>query len=175
MAMAASLGTAFLKTRPELETPDIQFHLQPFSADKPGEGTHSFSAFTASVLQLRPESTGHLQLTSSSPDEYVAIHPNYLATKTDCDTMVAGVRVARAVCAADPVRSMITEEYAPGPAVDDGDDGRHSRMGAQYGNDDLSPDRHLQDGNGTRWRWLIRGFAFTASKDFALPMPRSCR
>ena len=122
MAMAASLGTAFLKTRPELETPDIQFHLQPFSADKPGEGTHSFSAFTASVLQLRPESTGHLQLTSSSPDDYVAIHPNYLATKTDCDTMVAGVRIARAVCAADPVRSMITEEYAPGPAVDDGDD-----------------------------------------------------
>ena len=33
MAMAASLGTGFLKTRPELETPDIQFHIQPFSAD----------------------------------------------------------------------------------------------------------------------------------------------
>ena len=97
MAMAASLGTAFLKTRPELETPDIQFHLQPFSADKPGEGTHPFSAFTASVLQLRPESTGHIELKSSSPDDYVAIHPNYLATKTDCDTIVAGVRIARAV------------------------------------------------------------------------------
>ena len=122
MAMAASLGTAFLKTRPELETPDIQFHLQPFSADKPGEGTHPFSAFTASVLQLRPESAGHLELTSSSPDDYVAIHPNYLATKTDCDTIVAGVRIARAVCAAEPVKSMITEEYAPGPAVDDADD-----------------------------------------------------
>jgi len=122
MAMAASLGTAFLKTRPELETPDIQFHLQPFSADKPGEGTHPFSAFTASVLQLRPESAGHLELTSSSPDDYVAIHPNYLATKTDCDTIVAGVRIARAVCAAEPVKSMITEEYAPGPAVDDTDD-----------------------------------------------------
>ena len=122
MAMAASLGTAFLKTRPELETPDIQFHIQPFSADSPGQGTHPFSAFTASVLQLRPESTGHLELISSSPDDYVAIHPNYLATTTDCDTIVAGVRIARAVCAADPVKSMITEEYAPGPAVDDADD-----------------------------------------------------
>ena len=122
MAMAASLGTAFLKTRPELETPDIQFHIQPFSADSPGQGTHPFSAFTASVLQLRPESTGHLELISSSPDDYVAIHPNYLATTTDCDTIVAGVRIARAVCAADPVKSMITEEYAPGAAVDDADD-----------------------------------------------------
>ncbi|MGB2241661.1 MAG: GMC family oxidoreductase, partial [Candidatus Puniceispirillaceae bacterium] len=55
MAMAASLGTAFLKTRPELETPDIQFHLQPFSATRPADGPHRFSAFTASVLQLRPE------------------------------------------------------------------------------------------------------------------------
>ena len=121
MAMAASLGTAFLKTRPELETPDIQFHLQPFSADSPGQGTHPFSAFTASVLQLRPESTGHLELTSASPDDYVAIHPNYLATKTDCDAIVAGVRIARAVCRAEPVSSMITEEYSPGPAVDDAD------------------------------------------------------
>ena len=122
MAMAASLGTAFLKTRAELETPDIQFHLQPFSADSPGQGTHPFSAFTASVLQLRPESTGHLALKSSSPEDHIAIHPNYLATKTDCDTIVAGVRIARAVCRADPVRSMITEEHAPGPGIDDSDD-----------------------------------------------------
>ena len=98
MAMAASLGTAFLKTRPELETPDIQFHIQPFSADSPGEGTHRFSAFTASVLQLRPESTGHLALKSAAPDDPVAIHPNCLATKTDCDTLVAGIKIARKVC-----------------------------------------------------------------------------
>ena len=122
MAMAASLGTAFLKTRPELATPDIQFHIQPFSADKPGEGTHPFSAFTASVLQLRPESTGHLALKSASPDDHVAIHPNYLATKTDCDTLVAGIKIARAVCAAEPVASMITEEFSPGPGVTEDDD-----------------------------------------------------
>ena len=122
MAMAASLGTAFLKTRPELATPDIQFHIQPFSADKPGDGTHPFSAFTASVLQLRPESTGHLALKSSSPDDHIVIHPNYLATKTDCDTIVAGIKVARAVSAAEPVASMITEEFSPGPGVAEDDD-----------------------------------------------------
>ena len=122
MAMAASLGTAFLKTRTELATPDIQFHIQPFSANKPGDGTHAFSAFTASVLQLRPESTGHLALKSSSHDDHIAIHPNYLATKTDCDTIVAGIKVARAVCAAEPVASMITEEFSPGPSIAEDDD-----------------------------------------------------
>lgn len=68
MTMAASLGTGFLKTAEHLETPDIQFHIQPFSADSPAEGAHKFSAFTASVLQLRPESAGHLTLKSANMD-----------------------------------------------------------------------------------------------------------
>ena len=122
MAMAASLGTAFLKTHDGLETPDIQFHLQPFSADSVAAGSHDFSAFTASVLQLRPESAGHLELVSANADDYPAIHPNYLATKTDCDTIVAGIKIARAICQAEPVKSLITEEYAPGTAVAADDD-----------------------------------------------------
>ena len=59
MTMAASLGTGYLKTRPELETPDIQFHIQPFSADNPTEGTHRFDAFTASVLQCARKARGN--------------------------------------------------------------------------------------------------------------------
>ena len=115
MAMAASLGTAFLKTHEGVETPDIQFHLQPFSADRVAEGSHKFSAFTASVLQLRPESVGHLELVSADASDYPAIYPNYLATKTDCDTIVAGIKIAREICRTEPVKSMITEEYALGP------------------------------------------------------------
>jgi choline dehydrogenase len=119
MTMAASLGTAFLKTRADLETPDIQFHVQPFSADKPADGPHKFSAFTTSVLQMRPESTGHLNLKSADMRDHPAIHPNYLATKTDCDTLVAGIRIARKIAQTAPLNSMITEEYSPGSRVGD--------------------------------------------------------
>lgn len=121
MTMAASLGTAFLKTRPELETPDIQFHIQPFSADSPGEGAHKFDAFTASVLQLRPESVGHLELKSAHMRDYPAIHPNYLATRTDCDTLVEGIRIARAVSRHEPLKSMISEEHGPLKDIEDDD------------------------------------------------------
>lgn len=69
MTMAASLCKAFLKTRPELATPNIQFHILPFSADNPADGPHRFHAFTASVLQMRPESAGHLALKSADPLE----------------------------------------------------------------------------------------------------------
>ena len=122
MAMAASLGTGFLKTRPELMTPDIQFHIQPFSADNPADGTHKFSAFTASVLQLRPESRGRIALRSASAHDYPAIYPNYLATRMDCDTLVAGIKIARNICDYTPLRELISEEHAPGEAIGRDDD-----------------------------------------------------
>ncbi len=117
MTMAASLGTGFLKTEEHLETPDIQFHIQPFSADSPGEGAHKFSAFTASVLQLRPESAGHLSLRSAKMGDHPLIHPNYLATDTDCRTLVKGIQIARRIAQYEPLKSHVTEEHAPGPGV----------------------------------------------------------
>ena len=122
MTMAASLGQGFLKTRPDLASPDIQFHVQPWSADKPSEGPHKFSAFTASVLQLRPESAGHLELRSASMDDYPAIHPNYLATKTDCDTIVEGIKIARRIADLEPLKGIVSQEHAPGNGVGRDDD-----------------------------------------------------
>lgn len=123
MTMAASLATGFLRTSPDLETPDIQFHIQPWSADSPGEGVHPFSAFTASVCQLRPESRGHLELASRDPARAPLIHPNYLATPTDCHTMVEAVRIARRIAREEPLASAILQEHAPGPDVHDDDYG----------------------------------------------------
>ena len=122
MTMAASLGTGFLKTEAHLETPDIQFHIQPFSADMPSKVTHNFSAFTASVLQLRPESTGHLSLKSPNYLDAPEIHPNYLSTDTDCRTIVKGVRIAREIAACQPLRASVTEEYSPGSGIDINDE-----------------------------------------------------
>lgn len=122
MTMAASLGTGFLKTEAHLETPDIQFHIQPFSADSPAEGAHSFSAFTASVLQLRPESTGHLTLQSANMEDHPLIYPNYLATDTDCRTIIKGIQIARRIAQFEPLKSHVTEEYAPGKDVPLGDE-----------------------------------------------------
>ena len=117
MTMAASLGTGFLKTDPMLATPDIQFHIQPFSASAPADGPHKFSAFTASVLQLRPESTGHLELKSADWRDHPAIHPNYLATKLDQDTIVKGIQIARRIAQFEPLKSHIIEEFTPGSKI----------------------------------------------------------
>lgn len=114
MTMAASLACGFLKTRDEMLTPDIQFHIQPWSADSPGEGVHPFSAFTASVCQLRPESRGEIRLKSADPKTHPAIHPNYLATETDRRTMVDGVKIARTISECAPLAGKIASEFRPG-------------------------------------------------------------
>ncbi len=114
MTMAASLATGFLKTRDEVETPDIQFHIQPWSADSPGEGVHPFSAFTMSVCQLRPESRGEIRLNSAAAQDYPAIHPNYLSTPLDCQTIIDGVKIARRIADRKPLSGKIASEFRPG-------------------------------------------------------------
>ena len=115
MAMGASQVCIFTKTRPELETPDIQFHFQPLSADKPGIAMHPFSGVTLSVCQLRPESRGHIAICSPDPEAYPAIHPNYLSTALDQATTVAGMRVTRQLTTATPMSQYVVEEKLPGP------------------------------------------------------------
>nr|WP_044025170.1 choline dehydrogenase [Roseobacter litoralis] len=118
MTMAASLATGFLKTRDDLETPDIQFHVQPLSAENPGKGADKFSAFTMSVCQLRPESKGEIRLASANARAYPKIIPNYLSTETDCRTVVAGVNIARSIARHAPLTSKISQEYRPHESLD---------------------------------------------------------
>ena len=122
MTMAASLGTAFLKTRPELGTPDIQFHIQPFSADNPTDGPHAFDAFTSSVCVLRPQSIGEIRLKSADPRAHPAIHPNYLATENDCRTLIDGIKIARRIAGLPPLKDEVIEEFSPGPGIGADDD-----------------------------------------------------
>ncbi|MEM7488911.1 MAG: GMC family oxidoreductase N-terminal domain-containing protein [Pseudomonadota bacterium] len=121
MTMAASLATGFLRTGDHVATPDIQFHIQPWSADSPGAGVHPFSAFTTSVCQLRPESRGEIRLTSPDIRDYPTIHPGYLATETDRRTLVEGVKIARRIARTAPLATKIAEEFRPSAdlAMDD--------------------------------------------------------
>ena len=122
MSMGASQVYVFTRTRPELETPDIQFHFQPLSADRPGHGLHRYSAFTASVTQLRPESRGTIRIRSPDPRAYPAIRPNYLSTPLDRDSAVAGLRVARAIAGTRAMQPYVAGELLPGPEVQTDED-----------------------------------------------------
>lgn len=114
LTLAASQVAIFTRSAPEVMRPDIQFHMQPLSADKPGAGVHPFSAFTASVCQLRPHSRGRVTITSADALAHPAIHPDYLSDERDHPVVVAGIRLARRIATAPSLAPHIVSEFVPG-------------------------------------------------------------
>jgi choline dehydrogenase len=114
LTLAASQVAIFTRSSPALTRPDIQFHMQPLSADKPGQGAHPFSAFTSSVCQLRPYSRGSVEIRSNDPLQYPAIHANYLSDPRDHPVVIGGIKVARRIAAAPSLAKQIVSEFVPG-------------------------------------------------------------
>jgi choline dehydrogenase len=117
LTIAAGTSGAFFKTSPRLATPDIQIHFLPFSTDKMGERLHSFSGFSASVCQLRPESRGSLRIRSADPAAAPEIRINYLSTEVDRTANVEGLKVLRRILQAPALGPYVVEEVDPGAKV----------------------------------------------------------
>jgi choline dehydrogenase len=122
LTIAAGTSGAFFKTDPRLASPDIQIHFIPFSTDKMGEKLHSFSGFTASVCQLRPESRGSLRIRSADPAAAPEIRINYLATETDRRANIEGIKILRKILAAAALKPYVVDEAYPGSKVTSDDD-----------------------------------------------------
>src|SRR5215469_3359172 len=122
LTISAGQVGLFTKTRPELATPDIQYHFLVFSSDRPTEGLHKYPGFTTNVCQLRPESRDTITLKSTDPAAAPAIQPNYLATELDRQTLIAGLKLGRRICAAPQMQHYILAENLPGDAVQSDDE-----------------------------------------------------
>ena len=114
LTLSASQVYVFTNTSLDGSRPNIQFHMQPLSADKPGDGVHPFSAFTMSICNLRPESRGEVTINSADPTQLPKIIPNYLSTEADRKIAIDSIKVARKIAEADSLKKHILEEYVPG-------------------------------------------------------------
>ncbi|WP_238366754.1 GMC family oxidoreductase [Mesobacterium pallidum] len=118
MSMSPSQMGAFSKSRPDLATPDLEYHVQPLSLDAFGEPLHSFPAITASVCNLRPESRGEVRLASADPHDAPVIAPNYLSTESDRRVAADAIRQARRIMGQPAMAKYAPEEMKPGLASD---------------------------------------------------------
>jgi choline dehydrogenase-like flavoprotein len=117
LTMAPSQMGAFVRTAPEYETANIEFHFQPLSLDNWGDGLHRFEAFTASVCNLRPTSRGSLHLAGPDPAAAPDIRPNYLSTEDDRRVAVESLKWARRIVSQPAMAPFAPEEYKPGAHV----------------------------------------------------------
>jgi len=115
-------GVLMLRTRPELERPDIQLVFLPVRLDAklwhPVFGKRQSHVLSVMVMQLHPESRGRVELRSSDPLDKPRIDLNLLSTPTDFSDIRGGIAAVRSIFAQSPLREMITAEHSPGRDAD---------------------------------------------------------
>lgn len=112
---------AFIKSRPDLETPDLQLHFIAalmFDHTRKRADRHGFMAH---VCQLRPESRGYVSLKSADPFAPPLIQPNYLDAEEDRRALREGVRMTREIFAQEAFDPYRGPELMPGAHVQNND------------------------------------------------------
>lgn len=106
----------FARTRPEFETPDVQYFMTPASFRDAGDRTlDEEPGMTVGPCQLRPESRGTIHIRSADPKAAPAIRPNLLSVKSDGDAFVDAIRIARKIAAQPAMQPYLAFEMNPGP------------------------------------------------------------
>ncbi len=122
LTVGAGYAGAFLRTRADAARPDVQLYFINFSTDKMGTTLHPFSAFTASMSPLRPESRGFVRIRSANALDAPAIQYNYLTTVNDRRIAIDGLRTVRRLIQASAMEPYVLAEHAPGDRVRTDDD-----------------------------------------------------
>lgn len=122
LTLPAGVLSGFVRTRPELEGPDLQIRATHASFkdvrrrildDQPG--------LTIAPNQSRPESRGSIHIKSSDPRQAPAIRPNFLSDPLDQRTLVDGMRICRSIANAGAMQEFVEHELEPcaGAETDD--------------------------------------------------------
>ncbi len=110
----------FVRTRPELEMPDIQFHFLP--GLHPEAGGKSVHGFFSNICKLRPDSRGWVKAVSSDPYQAPVIRTNFLAEESDVRTIRDGVNILRKIFAQKAFDDLRGDEISPGAQRTSNDD-----------------------------------------------------
>jgi len=114
LSMAPSQLGAFAKSCAAQTTANLEYHVQPLSLDKFGDPLHRFSAFTASVCNLRPTSRGHVEIASPRAQDAPRIAPGYLSTDEDRKVAADALRLTRHIVSMPALSPYHPTEYLPG-------------------------------------------------------------
>ena len=118
LSLTAGVVYGFVRTRPGLESPDMQFHMAHASYDTAQKrDLERDPGMTVVIGQCRPDSRGSIHIKSATPGSEPAIRPNFLSAQTDRDTTVAGMQIARKIVSHPSLSKYIAFENNPGDKV----------------------------------------------------------
>ena len=112
---------AFIKTRPELAVPNIEFMFRgaPPAAALwfPGWKKPYADGYGIRPCLLHPDSRGEVLLRSNDPRDKVKIVTNFFSAPNDLPTLREGFKIAREIAAQPPLERFRGAEVSPGPKV----------------------------------------------------------
>ena len=107
LTYTAGIVFGFVKTRPDMEEPDVQYHFTHASyGSAQKRDLEREPGMTLTVYQCRPESKGSIHAKSADPMAAPAIRPNYLADPMDQRVLVDGMKIGRRI-----VNNAILDKY----------------------------------------------------------------
>ncbi|KAK1899083.1 Choline dehydrogenase mitochondrial [Dissostichus eleginoides] len=107
----------FIRSRPKVTHPDIQFHFLPSQVIDHGRVASKIEAYQVHVGTMRSTSIGWMKLKSANPLDHPILQPNYLSTDIDVLEFRQCVKLSREIFAQKAFESFRGPEVQPGPEV----------------------------------------------------------
>ncbi|MFL2699382.1 MAG: GMC family oxidoreductase [Gammaproteobacteria bacterium] len=102
-------GGAFIKTRDDLEIPNIQFHYAPAMVVDHGRTSVWGHGMSCHSCLLRPKSRGEVTLKSADPFDDPSIDPKFLSHPDDMQDMIDGYKKMMEVLNTEPFSKYIKD------------------------------------------------------------------
>ncbi|BAU87404.1 choline dehydrogenase [Streptomyces laurentii] len=106
-----------LRSKPELDGPDLQFILIDFPFPPPEIPVEN--GFAIGISPIRPFSRGTLRISSADPYARPVLDPGYFTDERDIQATLSGIRTAREIARSSALAPWGPEEVVPGPDVTD--------------------------------------------------------
>jgi choline dehydrogenase len=104
----------FIRSRPGVKYPDLQFHFLPLAASYDGKVVATGHGFQAHVGPMRSKSRGFVRLRSGNAADKPRIRFNYMSHPDDWTEMRAAVRLTREIFAQPAFDRYRGDEIQPG-------------------------------------------------------------
>lgn len=108
-------GGAFVRSRPDVERPDLQLFFCTARGNTQNAGGFTGHGFLMHVCELRPGSVGRVELAGPEAERKPSILYNFFRGDSDMRPLRDGIRLARRIIDQPMLKRHVAEEVDPGP------------------------------------------------------------
>ena len=110
-------SAAFIRSKPGVEYPDIQYHFLPIAVRYDGQVAAEGHGFQAHVGPMRSPSRGAVTLRSAQPEDAPVIRFNYMSQEEDWEDFRNCIRLTREIFGQEAFKPYAGKEIQPGADV----------------------------------------------------------